>query len=233
MKTGIREEIMEAMSTETLFTIPLFGGIPIKESIAVMWIITGVLIVVFWLLGRNLSVDNPNRKQMVIELFHEKMYGFMYGLVGEHGKQYISYLLFILIFIGTMDLFPVIGFKPPTKDVNVTLAMAVISIVLVQYASIRAKGVKGWLKSFKEPVAIVTPMNILEIIIKPFSLCMRLFGNMLGAFLIMKMIEYVVPMVLPAIAGLYFDWFDGLLQAFVFTFLTALYIQEAVEVEEG
>lgn len=104
-----------------------------------------------------------------------------------------------------------------------------MSIVLVQYASIHSKGAGGWLKSFKEPMAIVTPINILELFIKPLSLCMRLFGNVLGAFVIMELIKILAPAVAPVPFSLYFDIFDGLIQAYVFVFLTSLYIREAVE----
>ena len=104
-----------------------------------------------------------------------------------------------------------------------------MSIVLVEAAGIRARTVKGWLKSFTKPVAIVTPINILEVFTRPLSLCMRLFGNVLGSFVIMELIKMVVPYVLPAVLSLYFDLFDGILQAYVFVFLTGLYIQDAIE----
>ena len=78
-------------------------------------------------------------------------------------------------------------------------------------------------------MVILTPINILEIFIRPLSLCMRLFGNVLGAFVIMELVKLVVPVGVPAILSLYFDVFDGLIQAYVFVFLTSLYISEAVE----
>ena len=76
---------------------------------------------------------------------------------------------------------------------------------------------------------MVTPINVLEIFIKPLSLCMRLFGNVLGAFVIMKLIESILPVGLPVLFSMYFDLFDGLIQAYVFVFLTGLFIKEAVE----
>ena len=72
----------------------------------------------------------------------------------------------------------------------------------------------------------------MELGIKPLSLCMRLFGNVLGAFIIMEMIIHVIPAVVPLAASAYFDIFDGLLQAYVFCFLSSLYIHEAIEEEE-
>jgi F-type H+-transporting ATPase subunit a len=76
------------------------------------------------------------------------------------------------------------------------------------------------------------PFNLLEYIIRPLSLCLRLFGNILGGFVIMLLVEQAlpVPLVIPAILSLYFDFFDGLIQAVVFTFLTTLFVAEAVEV---
>ena len=110
-----------------------------------------------------------------------------------------------------------------------TAALALMSIVLIEVAGIRARGTKGWLKSFAEPMPIILPINILEVFIKPLSLCMRLFGNVLGSFVIMELLKMVVPAVLPAVFSCYFDIFDGLIQAYVFVFLTGLFIKEATE----
>ena len=82
------------------------------------------------------------------------------------------------MYLGVANLLGILGFKPPTKDLNVTAALALMSIVLIETAGIRVKGLKGWLKSFTEPIAIVTPINIMEVFIKPLSLCMRLFARM-------------------------------------------------------
>ena len=71
--------------------------------------------------------------------------------------------------------------------------------------------------------------NILEVFIKPLSLCMRLFGNVLGAFVIMELLKLLVPVALPVPFSFYFDIFDGLIQAYVFVFLTSMYIKEAIE----
>ena len=104
-----------------------------------------------------------------------------------------------------------------------------MSILLIQYAGISQKGPKKWLKSFAEPIAVIAPLNVMELFIKPLSLCMRLFGNVLAAFVIMELIKHIIPVALPVPFSLYFDIFDGLLQAYVFVFLTSLYIKEAVE----
>ena len=222
-------ELMKELNCDTVFTIPVLGGIPVKESVVVTWIIMAVILVLCIALTRNLSVENPSRGQIILETIVSGGHNFFKDTLGEHGAEYIPYLMTVTLYIGIANLIGLLGFKPPTKDLNVTASLAIMSIVLVQVAGIRGKGTKGWVKSFAEPVAIVAPLNVLELVIKPLSLCMRLFGNVLGAFVIMKLIEAVVPLIVPIPLSLYFDFFDGFLQAFVFTFLTTLYMQEAME----
>ena len=131
--------------------------------------------------------------------------------------------------MGVANLIGLLGFVPPTKDLNVTAALALMSIVLIEYAGLRKKGLKGFGKSLAEPLPVMLPFNILEILIRPVSLCMRLFGNVLGAFVVMELIKLVVPVVIPVPFSFYFDIFDGLIQAYVFVFLTSLFIKEQLD----
>ena len=212
-----------------VFTIPIFGGIPIYESVAVTWIIMAVLVLLSKLLVRNLSVENPGRVQLFLESSIGFLRDFFVDLVGEEGKGYVPYLISTAIFIGAANLIGIVGFVPPTKDLNMTAALAIISIAVIEYAGFHTKGAKGFLKSFAEPVAIILPINILEVFIRPVSLCMRLFGNVLGSFVVMELIKLVVPLFVPIPFSFYFDIFDGLIQAYVFVFLTALFIKESLE----
>ena len=78
---------------------------------------------------------------------------------------------------------------------------------------------------------ILLPINILEVGIRPLSLCMRLFGNVLGADLVMLMIKFILPAAVPMLFSMYFDFFDGAIQAYVFVFLTSLFMAEKMESE--
>lgn len=138
-------------------------------------------------------------------------------------------LMTVVIYIGIANIFGVFGFVPPTKDLNCTIGLAITSIFLIEYAGFHKKGLKGFLKSFAEPAPIMLPINILEVVIRPTSLCMRLFGNVLGSYVVMKLLEFICPAVLPIPFSLYFDFFDGFIQAYVFVFLTSLFIKEAIE----
>ena len=223
---NLGETLTEELTCETVFSI---GGIGISESVVVTWIIMAVFLLAAFLLTRNLKVEHPSRRQLFLEFVVTWIQGISEGIVGEEGKRYASYLTSVLIYLGIANLIGILGFKPPTKDLNVTAALALMSIVLIEVAGIRARGTKGWLKSFAEPMPIILPINILEVFIKPLSLCMRLFGNVLGSFVIMELLKMVVPAVLPAVFSCYFDIFDGLIQAYVFVFLTGLFIKEATE----
>ena len=227
----IAHAISEAMENKTAFTIPLFGGIPVSQSCVVTWIIMVVLMVLSIIFTRNLKLV-PGRKQMMIESFVGFLRNFFKDQLGEKGMCYFPFLGTMIIYIGFSNIIGLFGFTPPTKDLNVTAALAIMSIVLVEVAGIRAKGVKGWLKSFAKPVAIIAPLNVMEIAIRPLSLCMRLFGNVLAAVIIMELLKAVVPIVVPLAFSAYFDIFDGFIQAYVFVFLTSLYIDEAIEDED-
>lgn len=226
---GISETLNEELSVKTVFTIPIGKGIAVNEATVVTWIIMAFLILFCFLMTRGLKVHNISKRQAFIEWVYEKLTGMVGDMVGPEGKSFVPYLTTVLLYIGLANIIGVFGFKSPTKDLNVTAALAIMSILLVEAAGIRRKGVKKWAHTFAEPVAIVAPIKVLELFTRPLSLCMRLFGNVLGAFVIMKLIECVVPAVLPSVFSLYFDFFDGLLQAYVFVFLTSLYISEAIE----
>ena len=104
-----------------------------------------------------------------------------------------------------------------------------MSMCLIEFSGIRKNGLKHWVKHFAQPVPVVAPIMILEIVIRPLSLCMRLFGNMLAGFVVLELLKFFVPLIIPIPVSFYFDIFDGLLQAYVFVFLTALFMTEEME----
>lgn len=226
---GVADALNEKLAYKVSFYIHLGDfRLPVPESVVVTWGIMAVLVILSIIFTRNLQIV-PTGKQAVFESLMSFIYGLFYSVLGEQGKKYIPYLITVLLYLGCANICGLFGFTPPTKDINTTLGLALMSIVLIEFSGIRSHGVFGWVKSFSKPSIIITPLNILEIAIRPTSLCMRLFGNILGSYIIMELIIYSVPMVVPLIASVYFDIFDGLLQAYIFCFLTALFIQEKIE----
>lgn len=221
----LAQRLQEELQCETVFTIPILGGIGVSESTVVSWILIAVIALLAFLLTRRLKVHNISKRQAAIEYAVTWLQNFVKNMIGEEGVAFVPYLVTVLLYIGFANVIGLFGFKPPTKDLNVTAALALMSILVVQIAGIRYQGLGKWAKGF------INPLNILELGIRPLSLCMRLFGNVLGAFVVMKLLEAVVPIGVPLVFSFYFDIFDGLLQAYVFVFLTSLFIQEAIETE--
>ena len=238
MKLDLAKELAEELSIEEVFSFKIGNtSISVDESTVVSVIITVAMTLLALILTRNLKVEGElTKRQMLLEMLYTKAEDFFKEMLEPKAYRYIPWLMSVALYIGVANIIGLFGMKPPTKSMQVTAVLAVTSIVLVEYAGIRAKGLGGRLKAFAKPVWIITPINILELFTKPMSLCMRLFGNVLAAFTIMELIKIVlrniyIP-VIDLIPSLYFDIFDGLLQAYIFVFLTTIYISEAVETPE-
>lgn len=223
------KELMSRLDVKIAFSIPFFGHqIPVSETVVVSWGIIIFLVIMAKVFVRNLKLV-PTGPQIYVETLVGFIYNFFSGILGEEGKRYIPYLGTVILYLGCANVIGLFGITPPTKDLNTTIALAAMSIILIEFSGIRQKGIKGWIKSFAEPTPIITPLNILEIFIRPLSLCMRLFGNMLGGFVVMELIKIAAPVIIPIPFSLYFDVFDGLLQAYIFVFLTSLFMNEKME----
>ena len=226
---ALSQELMEKLNYHISFEIPIFGGIPVPESAAVSWLVIAFLAVVCFLCTRNLQIVPTGKRQLVLEMAVSWLHNFFGEILGEEGKRYIPILETMAVYICFSNLVGLVGMATPTKDLNVTVGLALISIFLIEYAGIRKKGAKGFIKSFAEPMPMIAPLNVLEIVIRPLSLCMRLFGNMLGGFVVIELVRMVAPLIVPIPLSLYFDIFDGLLQAYIFVFLTALFMKESLD----
>ena len=229
---AFKETLVSELGNETAFTIPVLGGIPVAESVVVTWIVMAVWMVLALVLTRNLSVRRPGKAQLALETAVSFLNGFVKDNLGKHWRPFAPYLGTVALYIGLSNIIGIFGLTPPTKDISVTAALAVMSMLLIYGAQFRYNGLLGGMKKFAEPMPLLLPINLMEVIIRPLSLCMRLFGNVLGAFIIMEMIKLLVPAVVPAVLSIYFDLFDGLIQMVVFVFLTTLFTGEGIKEEE-
>ena len=228
----VKAELTAQLENPVAFTIPVLGGIPVSQSVVVSWIIMAALTLAAILLTRNLK-PVPGRRQLVLEMFVGLINNFSRDIIGKEWRRFAPWLGTVGLFIGVCNLSGLLGLVPPTKNLNVTLSLALTSVVLIYGASFRYNGLKGGLHKFIEPSPIMLPINIMEIGIRPLSLCMRLFGNVTAAFVVMELVKLLVPVALPVVFSLYFDIFDGLIQTVVFVFLTALFVGESLEEAEN
>ena len=220
----IKAELNAELQTHIAFEIPLFGGIPVPESAVVSWAIIVVLTLLAIWLTHGLR-KRPGRKQIAAEMLVGFINNFCRDTLGDkYWRTFAPYLGTVGLYLALANMAGLFGVTPPTKDLNVTAGLAIMSALLIYGAQFR-----GGLKKFSEPVAVVTPLNIMEIGIRPLSLCMRLFGNIFAGFVIMELVKMAVPVVVPIPLSLYFDVFDGMIQAIVFVFLTTLFLSESLE----
>jgi F-type H+-transporting ATPase subunit a len=229
------DEVFEKMGRKVAFSFDLFGSrVDVPNTLFVSWIAMAVINIGCLALTRRMSVTHPKKPQVVAELLVSTIQGMCKGSIGHLGDRFVPYLGSLILFLGVTNMVAVFNFipgvhlYPPTKDINVTGALAVVSILVVFYASFRYKGFVGWLRSLAQPMALMVPFKLLEYITKPLSLCLRLFGNIVAGFLIMELLYSFIP-ILASPFSAYFDLFDGVLQAFIFVYLTSIYIGEAVE----
>ena len=144
----------------------VIGGLNIPESVIITWCIMAFLVIVSILFTRNLKIV-PSKPQMVVEAIVGFINNFFTELLGERGKKYIPYLGTVLIYLGVANTIGLFGITPPTKDINMTTALALMSILLIEGSGIYEKGIKKWLHHFVEPIPIVAPINVLEVFIRP------------------------------------------------------------------
>jgi F-type H+-transporting ATPase subunit a len=239
---------MNALEIRTIFTLTLFNHtIPITETVVISWAVMVILVIAAILLTRKLK-EVPTGPQVFLETAVEFLDNYAKNQFGPFARFLGPYMgsLFLFLLLANIipvlspvefkafghEFIPVFPIRPPTRDINVTAALAVISILLVLVCGFAARGFIGWFKKLLQPIPFMLPFNIMEYGTRLISLALRLFGNMLGGYVLMGMIEGLLPVALPVVLSLYFDFFDGLIQAAIFVFLTSLYIGEAVKLNE-
>lgn len=230
---------------EPIFSFEIGGfDFIIGKAIIIQWAIILILGIGAYLLTRNLKRE-PTKKQVVLET----LYTTVYDLVESNmGKEYISYLPYIgtlFVYLLFMNLTGLVGIEPSTSNLSVTCGLAVSTFLVINVNALKKNGVVGYTKAFFKPFILFLPLNLMERIIVPFSLAMRLFGNMVaGALLIELLYEglfHIGNMVglgemgaifgigFPIVAHGFFDIFDGAIQMIVFTMITMINIKVTAE----
>jgi len=228
------------------------------KTLVMTWLVM-VLVLIFCLMGvRRLTSGKPGKMQNILEWIVD----FVRGLVSdnmdyEKGRPLLSYLLTLIVFVFfanmiglvpnfTFNLFEYFGVEfaelnkifegptlaSPTADINTTLALALMTIIIVFAFGIKHKGLH-YFHHFIEPYAVFLPIHLIDVLSKPMTLAFRLFGNIFAGEVLIKVILmlpgiWVLPGVLPDTIWLGFSVFVGAIQAFVFTVLTTAYVAQAV-----
>ena len=216
--------------------IPGLSALP--EHAATSLLVASTLILFAYLANRQLATasdaaipDDSLTLRNLAELLVEGVSGMAEGVLGHRGRRYVhlygSFFLFILC-ANLIGLVP--GFAPPTSNFNVTFALGVTSFIAYNVYGFREQGV-DYLKHFVGPIwwlgILMVPLELIDNFVRPFSLALRLFGNMTGDHVVLEIFTNLTKVVVP-VAFYALGAFVSLIQAFVFTLLSLVYVSLAV-----
>ncbi len=208
-----------------------------------LWITTShvsILIIMLVLIGFSAianyklrhAKEVPDGFQNVIELIVESLDHLVDGIMGDHAKPYRNYISTIFVFILLSNISGLFGLRPPTADYGTTLALGLITFVLIQYNNLKYNKGRAFTDLFK-PMPILFPINLIGELATPISLSLRLFGNVLSGTVMIALIYGLFPIFLkiglPAVFHTYFDIFSGCIQTYVFCMLTMVFMTQKMQ----
>lgn len=218
-------------------------GLPVTNIVTTTWFIMFILYLAFSIGTKNLSIV-PGKFQTCLESLYLFLDGLAESMLGGWKKKYIGFIgpLFIFIlFSNLIGFFPIPGIfrenggmliapalKGPTSDLNTTVGLALLTTITFLSTSLKLNGVLGYIKGLFQPIPVMFPINIVGELAKPTNISIRLFGNMFAGSVILGLLYRAAPAVIPGPLHLYFDIFSGVVQTFVFTMLTIVYIQGSI-----
>jgi F-type H+-transporting ATPase subunit a len=201
----------------------------------VMFVIACILsVLLIWILKGKLSEDEPGAGQQTLEVGVLAVRGMLEDIVGPHGLQYFPVVMTFAVLIlisNLMGFFPL--FMTPTAATSVTFALGISSFVYYNYIGIKENGIIKHLGHLAGPIwwiaPLIFPIELISNFIRPFSLGIRLFGNMFADEQVMETISHLVPgityWIVPVLI-MPLSLFVCFIQTFVFVLLSQLYISE-------
>ena len=197
-------------------------------------VVTVALIILAVLGNRAIrnGTDSPGYLQNSLEYGAEMLEKLVSGTMGKNGRAFLNYIGTIFLFILICNLGGLFGLRTPTADFGVTFMLGIITFVIVNYQGIKIRKGRHFTSLF-QPYAVLFPINLIGEIANPISLSLRLFGNMVSGVIIMGLWYGMMPLLLkfgiPSFLHVYFDFFSGCIQTYVFCMLTMVYINEKMD----
>ena len=235
------------------FTIPMpLQDLPITEAqINSCAVIVSIFALCLYL-THGLKVKADTKRQYAVEWLVEKAEGLVKGNMGDYFAGFAPFIAAVLAISGFSSLLSLFGVFPPTSDLNIVAGWAILVFALITYYKFKCGPIR-YMKSFTEPVAFLTPINIISEVATPISMAFRHYGNVLSGMVISALVaaglQGVSAMLLgslpgllgeipflqigiPAVLSVYFDVFSGCIQAYIFAMLTMLYVSGAFPTDE-
>jgi F-type H+-transporting ATPase subunit a len=204
------------------------GFIKLNATIVFTWGIMLVLGVGSKLVTRKLSTGlQRSRWQNFLEMIVTGVEKQIEEVGLRHPEKYLGFLGTLFLFVAVASLCTVVpGYEPPTGSLSTTAALALCVFVAVPFFGIKDQGMCGYLKSYVEPTVIMLPFNIISELSRTLALAVRLFGNMMSGAMIIAILLTITPFLFPIVMTL-LGLLTGMVQAYIFTVLAAVYIAAA------
>jgi len=210
------------------------GFFKINATIAITWGLMFFLTLSSILIVSKLSTKiKRSRWQNLLEIIVTGIEKQIEEVGLTHPQQYIGFIGTLFLFVAASSLCIIIpGYEPPTGSLSTTVALALCVFVAVPFFGIAEQGVREYLKTYTKPTIIMLPFNIISEISRTLALAVRLFGNMMSGTMIVAILLSITPLIFPifmTILGL----LTGMVQAYIFSILAAVYIAAATRVRES
>ena len=206
---------------------------PVEITATVVYtLIASAAVVGFALLARWGLRKGPAGWAVAAEFVVEHLEGVMRDMFGRDARPFVPLVVTLALFIGVanlLGLFP--GLKSPTADFSTTAALAVVVFLAVPVYGIREKGLKGYLKHYLEPTPFLLPLEIVSELSRTVALAVRLFGNIVSEELIIAVLLAIAGLLVP-VPIMMLAVLTGVVQAYIFAVLTAVYLSAAVRAKE-
>lgn len=209
----------------------IFGfQLNLTESVIVEWIVMLILLAVILILTHKMEVIPKTRRQALAEMAVTAVQNLVHDGMGSKYSAYVPYIGTIFAFSLFSSLMSLLGLRSPTADISVVGSWAAITFIMVQYNRAKTGKVKGYFKSFIDPMPFMLPFNIIGEVANPLSMALRHFGNLVAGMVIGSLIYFALgyfAILVPAVLSLYFDIFSSVMQAYIFVMLIMSYVSNA------
>jgi F-type H+-transporting ATPase subunit a len=204
------------------------GFLKLNGTIVFTWALMLAMVIGSRLITRRLCTDlKPARWQCLLEIVVTGSIKQIEDVGLRHPEKYIGFLGTLFLFIALASICTIIpGYEPPTASLSTTAALALCVLVAVPVFGIEQQGLGGYLKSYMEPTPLMLPFNVISELSRTLALAVRLFGNMMSGTMIIAILLSITPLIFP-IAMSVLGLLTGMVQAYIFSILAAVYIAAA------
>jgi F-type H+-transporting ATPase subunit a len=208
-----------------------YGFLELNATIVFTWGLMLVLAIGSKLVTRKLSTElKRSRWQNLLEIVVIGIEKQIEDVGLRHPRRYLGFLGTLFLFVATASLCTVIpGYEPPTGSLSTTAALALCVFVAVPLFGIKDQGLSGYLASYVKPTVIMLPFNVISEISRTLALAVRLFGNMMSGAMIIGILLTITPFIFPIVMTT-LGLLTGMVQAYIFSILAAVYIAAATQV---